>query len=161
MHQLRRTGRDRPQNVRQPAWFWAQAVRACPQQHHEKLACAGGVDAQLWEVCPKWTLADTQNGPCRGRGCRWGGKGAPPGVSLSTFEPRGLCAPSRFSLRRKLFPPVPQVKKELGGSLMPGPQVSAASPCHLPQGSETGRPRGRWGYRALGQGSRLLPRSQG
>ncbi|XP_016003743.2 granulocyte-macrophage colony-stimulating factor receptor subunit alpha-like [Rousettus aegyptiacus] len=33
-----------------------------------------------------------------------------------------LCA--RFSLRRKLFPPVPQVKTELGGSLMPGLQVS-------------------------------------
>ncbi|XP_024905532.1 granulocyte-macrophage colony-stimulating factor receptor subunit alpha-like [Pteropus alecto] len=43
-------------------------------------------------------------------------------VALLTMTLMLLCA--RFSLRRKLFPPVPQVKKELGGSLMPGPQVA-------------------------------------
>ncbi|XP_039722267.1 granulocyte-macrophage colony-stimulating factor receptor subunit alpha-like, partial [Pteropus medius] len=43
-------------------------------------------------------------------------------VALLTTTLMLLCA--RFSLRRKLFPPVPQVKKELGGSLMPGPQVA-------------------------------------
>lgn len=52
-------------------------------------------------------------------------------LRLSAFEPRGLCVPSRFSLRRKLFPRVPQVKKELGGSLTPGPQVSC-QPAPLP-----------------------------
>lgn len=117
------------------------------------------MDAQPWEACPQWTLADTPTGPCRGRGCPWGGDGAPGGPACQCSSPGDSVRPPRFSLRRKLFPPVPQVKTELGGSLTPGLQVSTARPCPPPLGfrNQIGRPRGHRGCSARGRGPLCPP----
>lgn len=87
------------------------------------------------------------------------GTAPPAGQPVSVRAPGTLSAPPRFSLRRKLFPPVPQVKTELGGSLTPGLQVSTARPCPPPLGfrNQIGRPRGRRGCSARGRGPLCPP----